>query len=108
MLNLLLVLRTIFILKHCPIDQFKVLISAVQKKALKNLKFLHEKKRFPIDDNYHLFDAAACIENNIPMMEFLVSHNCPISRLTMSKVAAQNVALNNMKWLLKNGILMKD
>ena len=92
------------VLLNCPMDQLKVLISAVEKKALKNLKFFHEKMEFPIDDNYRVFSSAASIENNIEMMEYLVSHNCPISNLATSKSAAEN----NLKWLLKNGFSMED
>ena len=90
----------------CPIDQSKVLISAVKNKAFNNLKFLHEKMKFSIDDNYQVFNAAASIEDNIPMMEYLVSHNCPTGHLLTSKSAAENGALNNLKWLLKKGFPM--
>ena len=93
---------------NCPIDQSKVLISAAKNKALNNLKFFHEKKQFPIDDNYRVFSSAAGIENNIEMMEYLKSHNCPISHLNTSRSAAENGALNNLKWLLKNGFSMKN
>ena len=80
---------------NCIIDQvkvFKVFKSAVEKKAFKNLKFLHEKKRFPIDDNYHLFSSAVGIENNIDILKYLVLHNCPISHL-MRLYQLQNMVL---------------
>ena len=93
---------------NCPVDELKVLISAVEKKALKNLNFFHEKMEFPIDENYKLFKAAASIEDNIEMMEFLVSYNCPIDHLTTSMSAAENGALNNLKWFLKNGFPMEN
>ena len=89
-----------------PIDQLKVLKSAVEKKAFENLKFLHEKKRFPIDDNYKLFSSAAGIEDNISILEYLKLHNCPISHLTTSKSVAKKGALNNLKWLWENGLFM--
>ena len=65
---------------NCPIDQLKVLSSAVEKKAFENLKFLHKENGFPIDDNYNLFSYAAGVKNNIEIMEYLKSHNCLISR----------------------------
>ena len=85
---------------NCPVDQLKVLTSAVEKKALKNLEFLHEKMEFPVD-NYNLFSSAAGTEDNIEIMEYLMSHKCPINHFFTSESAA----LNNLKWLLKNGIL---
>ena len=91
-----------------PIDQLKVLSSAVEKKAFESLKFLHEKKRFAIDDNYKLFSYAAGIENNIEIMEYLKSHNCPISLFATSNAVAKNDNLNNLKWLLKNGLFLMD
>ena len=51
-----------------PVDQLKFLTLAVENKALKNLKFLHEKMEFPVD-NYKLFISAARIESNIDIME---------------------------------------
>ena len=92
---------------NCPIDHLKVLSSAVEKKALNNLKFFHEKMDFPID-NYNLFSSAAGVKDNIPILKYLKSHNCPISHLTTSNSAAENGALNNLKWLLKNGFLMMN
>ena len=91
-----------------PVDELKVLKSAVEKKALKNLKFLHEKKRFCIDDNYHLFIGAAGTEDNIEVMEYLKSHHCPIVHLDTSRSAARHGALNNLKWLFDNGCSMDD
>ena len=73
-----------------------------------NLKNFHEKKGFSLDDNYKLFAAAALTDDNIEMMEYLVLHNCPISPLTTSKSAAWHGALNNLKWLLKKGFLIKN
>ena len=91
-----------------PVDHFEILFSAVEKKALKNLKFLHEKKHFPIDDNHNLFNAAASIDNNFEIMEYLKSHNCPIIHSNASGSAAEKGALNNLKWLLKHGFSMED
>ena len=102
------VIEYLLSLMHCPIDQLKVLISAVEKKAFENLKFFHEKMEFPIDDNYKLFSSAAGIKNNIEIMEYLKSHNCPTGHLTTSLSAAENGALNNLKWLLTNGFSMDD
>ena len=89
----------------CPIRQVKVLISAVEKKAFKNLKFLHEKMEFPVDDNYQVLNAAADAEDNIPILEYLMLHDCPFTPL---KSAAKNDTLNNLKWLLENGFLIKN
>ena len=83
---------------NCPVHQLKVLNSAVEKKAFNNLKFFHENMEFPIDDNYRVF--------NIEMMEYLKSHSCPIRPFDSSKSAARHGALNNLKWLLKNGFLI--
>ena len=58
---------------NCPIDQVKVLISAAKNKALNNLKFLYDEKRFPIDDNYRVFNAAAGAEDNIKILEYLTT-----------------------------------
>ena len=91
-----------------PLDRLKALTSAVGKKAFENLKFLHEKMEFPIDDNCRVFSSAAGIEDNIEIMEYLVSHNCPTDYLITSKSAAENGALNNLKWLLENGFSMED
>ena len=63
---------------------------------------------FCIDDNYRVFSSAAGAEDNIEIMEYLKSHSCPTGHLTTSRSAAKNGALNNLKWLLKNGFSMKD
>ena len=91
---------------NSPVDELKVLTSAVEKKAFLNLKFFHQKKRFPIDDNYRVFSSAAGTEDNIEIMEYLKSRNCPISHFITSKSAAENGAFNNLKWLLKKGFLI--
>ena len=89
-----------------PVGQLKVLTLAVEKKALKNLKILHEKMEFPVD-NYNLFSSAAGTEDNIEIMEYLLLHKCPTSHFTLES-AAKNGALNNLVWLLKNGFSMDD
>ena len=92
---------------NCPVDQLKVLKSAVENKSLQNLKFFHQQMEFPID-NYNLFSTAAGTEDNILIMEYLKSHNCPTGHFQTSETAAENSALNNLKWLLKNGFSIKD
>lgn len=64
-------------------------------------------KRFPIDKSHGVFDAAASREDNIPLMEYLLSINCPLSHSTTPCSAAKNGALNNSKWLLENKIPME-
>ena len=91
-----------------PIDQLKVLTSAVENKAFNNLKFLYQQMEFPIDDNYNLFSYAAFMEDNIDILEYLKLHHCPISHLDATRTAAENGALNNLKWLLENGFSMED
>ena len=92
---------------NCPVDHLEVLISAVENKALKNLKFFLQEMKFPID-NYHLFIAAAGAKDNIEMMEYLKSHSCPMVHLDTSISAAKHGALNNLKWLFDNGCSMDD
>ena len=93
---------------NCPVDQLKVLLSAVENTAFNNLKFFHEKMEFPIDDNYQLFSSAAGAEDNIPILEYLMSLNCPTVHLYTSRSVARNGAVNNSKWLLDNGFSIKS
>ena len=71
----------------------------MKKKSFKNLKFLQKKMGFEITDNYHLFEFASGTEDNIRIMEYLISMNCPINRSKTVISAAENGALNNLKWL---------
>ena len=91
---------------NCFVYELNVLKSAVKIKSLPNLGYFHQQAAFPIDD--HLFSIAAETEDNIPIMEYLMSHNCPIIHLITSIFAAKNGALNNLEWLLKKGFSMED
>ena len=54
---------------------------------------------FSLTDNYHLFQFATGTEDNIPLMEYLISMNCAIDRSKTVIYAAENGAVNNLKWL---------
>ena len=87
----------------CKMNPFKVILAAVKSKSLNHLQWL-ERNGFPLTESHRLIEMAARTENNIPMIEYLISQNCPISHYCTLQSAAAYGALNNLKWLLKNGI----
>ena len=88
----------------CPINTLETLVSAAKGKALCNLKWL-VKNGFRLDDS-KIFKSATEIEDNIPVMEYLVSLNCPTSVTCCS--AARKGALKNIKWLAKKGFSIRS
>ena len=89
-----------------PIDHFKTMFSAVENRALNNLKLL-ATNGFPIENTY-VFHRAASTENNIPILEYLLPLDRDSSqRLRPLYYVVRSGAVNNMKWLLKNGFALE-
>lgn len=100
----IMVIEYLTTLKYPDIDTYnsKLVYLAVENGAVENLKWLL-RKGFSIEDNDQIIRVAARKENNIPMLEYLVSSNCSIHHTNTLIDAVENEALENLKWFLKEG-----
>ena len=89
------------IASSCPIDHLQTLTSAIKNRALNNLKWL-VKHGFHLD-NPRFVEIAASIEDNIPILEYLVAKKCPVNLISTLVPAAKKGALNNLIWFKNRG-----
>lgn len=78
------------------------ILKAIKIKDLEFLQLLNKTIR-PFIKTTEYFEAAAGVENNIPIMQYLLSLDCPFDHLQTLLSAAKNGALNNIKWLETKG-----
>ena len=82
--------------------------SAIQTRNLNFLRILNETTRPFITQAKEFLELAAGIENNMPIMQYLISLNCLIDPFKAMLSAVKNKAFNNLQWLERNGFPIEN